>query len=72
MEKIRLVDLLSLIADKKLKDGQMVLIDRECYRFEKNKERFYVPNNINTYRMINTFDMNLVCYILKDYVEEED
>lgn len=72
MEKIRLVDLLSLIADKKLKDGQMVLIDRECYRFDKNKERFYVPNSINTYRMINTFDMNLVCYILKDYVEEED
>ena len=35
------------------------------------KEQFYVSSNPNSYRLINTFNMNLTCYILEDYVEEE-
>lgn len=70
MKKLRLVDLLLLVADKKLKDGQMVLIDNDCYKFNMDKERFYTQNDY--YRMIQTWNMNLTCYILEDYVEESD
>lgn len=69
MEKMRLIDLLLLVADKKLKDGQMVLIDRDCYKFNKKEEKFYVSTNFNEYRTIHTYDMNLTCYILSDYDE---
>ena len=69
MEKMRLIDLLLLVADKKLKDGQMVLIDRDCYKFNKKEEKFYVPTNFSEYRAIHTYDMNLICYILSDYEE---
>lgn len=71
MKKIRLVELLLLVADKKLKDGQMVLIDNGCYKFDKNEEKFYLPNDKCSYRAIHTFDMNLTCYILESYIEEE-
>lgn len=69
MEKMRLIDLLLLVADKKLKDGQMVLIDRDCYKFNKKEEKFYVPTDSNTFIVIYTYDMNLTCYILSDYDE---
>lgn len=70
MKKIRLIDLLILVANKGLKDNQMVLIDDECYRFDKSKEEFCLPNNKWSYRMIHTFDMNLTCYILENYVKD--
>lgn len=66
---MRLIDLLLLVADKKLKDGQMVLIDNNCYKFNKEEEKFYVSTNCNRYRTIQTYDMNLICYILSDYDE---
>jgi hypothetical protein len=69
MEKMRLIDLLLLVADKKLKDGQMVLINNGCYKFNKKEEKFYVPTNFSEYRVIHTYDMNLTCYILSDYEE---
>lgn len=69
MKKMRLIDLLLLVADKKLKDGQMVLIDDDCYKFNKEKEKFYVPTDFSAYRVIHTYDMNLTCYILSDYKE---
>lgn len=69
MEKMRLIDLLLLVADKKLKDGQMVLINNGCYKFNKKEEKFYVPTNFSEYRVIHTYDMNLTCYILSDYDE---
>ena len=71
MKKIRLIDLLILVANKGLKDNQMVLIDDECYIFDKGKEMFYLPNDKWSYRTIHTFDMNLTCYILENYVKEE-
>lgn len=71
MKKTRLIDLLNLVADKKLKDGQMVLINDNCYRFDEGEEKFYASTNPNSFRLINTFDMNLTCYILEDYDEEE-
>lgn len=71
MKKIRLIDLLLLVADKKIKDGQMVLIDDDCYRFDKNEEKFYLPKDNGSYRVIRTYDMNLTCYILESYIEEE-
>lgn len=67
MKKMRLIDLLLLVVDKKLKDGQMVLIDDDCYKFNKEEEKFYVSTNFSTYRVIHTYDMNLTCYILSDY-----
>jgi hypothetical protein len=70
MKKLRLVDLLLLVADKKLKDGQMVLIDNDSYKFNMDEERFYTQDYY--YRLIQTWDMNLTCYILEDYVEESD
>lgn len=70
MQKLRLIDLLLLVADKKLEDGQMVLIDNECYKYNKNEEKFYVSTNNNEYRAVYTYDMNLDCYILRDYVGE--
>ncbi|MDD6418701.1 MAG: hypothetical protein PUF66_00900 [Clostridium sp.] len=70
MKKIRLVELLLLVADKKLKDGQMVLIDNACYKFDKNEEKFYLPKDHSSYRAIRTYDMNLNCYLLENYVEE--
>ena len=70
IKRIRLVELLLLVADKKLKDGQMVLIDDACYKFDKCAEKFYLPNDQCSYRAIHTFDMNLTCYILEDYVKE--
>lgn len=72
MDKLRLIDLLLLVVDKKLKDGQMVLIDNDCYKFNKSEERFYVPTDFTKYRAIHTYDMNLICYILKDYEENGD
>lgn len=69
MKKMRLIDLLLLVADKKLKDGQMVLIDNDCYKFNKKEEKFYVSTDCNTYRAIQTYNMNLICYILGDYEE---
>lgn len=69
MEKMRLIDLLLLVVDKKLKDGQMVLIDNDCYKFNKKEEKFYVSTDLNKYRAIHTYDMNLTCYILNDYEE---
>ena len=69
MKKMRLIDLLLLVADKKLKDGQMVLIDNDCYKFNKEEEKFCVPTNFKTFRAIYTYDMNLTCYILSDYEE---
>lgn len=69
MKKIRLIDLLLLVADKKLKDGQMVLIDNNCYKFNKEAEKFYVSTDFTQYRAIHTYDMNLTCYILSDYDE---
>lgn len=67
MKKMRLIDLLLLVADKKLKDGQMVLIDDVCYEFNKENEKFYASRDFSTYRAIHTYDMNLTCYILSDY-----
>ena len=69
MEKMRLIDLLILVIDKKLKDGQMVLIDNDCYKFDKEEEKFYVSTDFEKYRAIHTYDMNLTCYILSDYDE---
>lgn len=71
MKKLRLVDLLLMVADKKLKDGQMVLIDKSCYKFNKERERFVFKEGIKEYyRMIYTCEMNLICYILEDYEEK--
>lgn len=70
MKKLRLVDLLLMVADKKLKDGQMVLIDNSCYKFDKKEEKFYVPTGSGVNRAIYTYDMNLTCYILEDYEEK--
>lgn len=72
MIKMRLVDLLLLVADKKLKDGQMVLIDDNSYKFNRKEELFYVPASGNEYRAISTDDMNLTCYILEDYEMKKD
>ena len=69
MKKLRLIELLLMVADKKLKDGQMVLIDNNCYKFNKKKEKFYVSTDPNNFRVIYTYDMNLTCYILSDYDE---
>lgn len=66
MKKLRLVDLLLMVADKELKDGQMVLIDGNAYRFNAREEKFYVPKE-SAFRIIDTEDMNLTCYILEDY-----
>lgn len=70
MQKLRLIDLLLLVADQKLEDGQMVLIADDCYKFDKKQEKFYVSTDRSEYRMINTYDLNLDCYILRDYVGE--
>ena len=70
MKKMRLIDLLLMVADKKLKNGQMVLIDNSCYKFDKKEERFYVSTDSDTYRAIHTYDLNLTCYILEDYEEK--
>lgn len=69
MKKLRLIELLLMVANKRLKDGQMVLIGNGCYKFNKKEEKFYVPTNSNTFRVIYTYDMNLTCYILSDYEE---
>ncbi len=70
MKKLRLVDLLMLVADKKLKDGQMVLINDESYKFNASKERFI--NSDHYSRLCYTWEMNLTCYILEDYKGEEN
>lgn len=67
MRRLRLVDLLLMVANKRLKDGQMVLIDNDCYKFDKNEEKFYVSTVCYKYRVIHTYDMNLTCYILENY-----
>lgn len=67
MKKLRLVDLLLMVADKKLKDGQMVLIDNSCYKFDKKREKFVFKECC---RIIYTYEMNLTCYILEDYEEK--
>ena len=67
MKKLRLVDLLLMVADKKLKDGQMVLIDNCCYKLDKKREKFVFRESC---RMIHTYEMNLTCYILEDYEEK--
>lgn len=69
MKKLRLIELLLMVANERLKDGQMVLIDDGCYKFNKKEEKFYVSTNCNEYRAIHTYDMNLTCYILSDYEE---
>lgn len=69
MKKLRLIELLLLVAEKKLKDGQMVLIDNDCYKFNRKEEKFYVSTDLETFRAIYTYDMNLTCYILSDYKE---
>lgn len=70
MKKLRLVDLLLMVADKKLKDGQMVLIGNTCYKFNKKEEKFCNPEDSGISRAIYTYDMNLTCYILNDYEEK--
>ena len=70
MQKLRLIDLLLLVADQKLEDGQMVLIANDCYKFDKKQENFYVSTDPSEYRVIYTYDLNLDCYILRDYVGE--
>mgnify|MGYP007050057271 CR=1 FL=1 len=67
MKKLRLIELLLMVANERLKDGQMVLIDDVCYKFNKESEKFYVSTNFSEYRVIHTYDMNLICYILSDY-----
>ena len=57
MQKLRLIDLLLLVADQKLEDGQMVLIANDCYKFDKKQEKFYVSTDRSEYRMINTYDI---------------
>jgi len=69
MKKLRLIELLLMVANERLKDGQMVLINDVCYKFNKENEKFYVSTNFSEYRTINTYDMNLTCYILSDYKE---
>ena len=66
MRRLRLVDLLLMVANKRLKDGQMVLIDDGVYKFDEREEKFYVPKE-GAFRIINTKDMNLTCYILEEY-----
>lgn len=68
MKKLRLVDLLLMVADKKLKNGQKVLINDDCYSFDKKEEKFVSKKGY--YRMIYTYEMNLTCYILEDYEEK--
>lgn len=70
MKKIRLIDLLVLVANKELEDGTMVLIDNDSYKFSKKDEKFYVPPYKNSYRNIFTDKLNLTCYILEDYQED--
>ena len=67
MRQLRLIDLLCLVVEKKLKDGQMVLIDNECYKFDAQEEKFYVPPYKSEYRAIYTNDLKLNCYILEGY-----
>ena len=69
MKKMRLIELLLMVANERLKDGQMVLIDNVYYKFNKEEEKFYASTDFNKYRAINTYDMNLICYILSDYEE---
>ena len=65
MKKLRLVDLLLMVANKELNDKQMVLIDDDSYEFDVAEEKFYLPKT-SSYRTINTWNMNLTCYILED------
>ena len=66
MKKLRLIDLLLMVANKELNDKQMVLIDGDSFEFDAKEEKFYFPQT-SSYRAINTWNMNLTCYILEDY-----
>lgn len=67
MRQLRLIDLLCLVVEKQLKDGQIVLINSICYKFDKKDERFYMTSCQSRYREIYTNDLRLKCYILEDY-----
>lgn len=66
MKKVKIIELLTLVANGEIKNNQLVIIQEECYKYNIKELKFYLCHG-STSRAFRTSELNDTCYILKEY-----
>lgn len=66
MKKVKIIELLTLVANGKIENNQLVIIDEECYKYNIKELKFYLCHGSST-RSFRTNELNDTCYILEEY-----
>ena len=63
MKKVKIIELLTLVANGEIKNNQLVIIQEECFKYNAKELKFYSLDG-GSYRIFKTSDLNNICYIL--------
>lgn len=66
MKKVKIIELLTLVANGEIKNNQLVIIQEECYKYNIKELKFYLCHGLNS-RVFRTSELNDTCYILEEY-----
>lgn len=66
MKKVKIIELLTLVANGKIENNQLVIIQEECYKYNIKELKFYLCHGL-TSKIFKTSELNDTCYILKEY-----
>lgn len=65
MRKVKIIDLLNLVANGKIKNNQFVIIRGECYIFYVKSFTFDSADG-KYFRIFKTSELNDTCYIINE------
>lgn len=65
MKKVKIIELLTLVANGEIKNHQLVIIQEECFKYNAKALQFYTADG-GSYRIFKTPELNNACYILEE------
>lgn len=66
MKKVKIIELLTLVANGEIRNNQLVIIQEKCYKYNIKELKFYSCHG-ESYRAFRTSELNDTCYILEEY-----
>lgn len=66
MKRVKIIELLTLVANGEIKNNQLVIIQEECFKYNAKTLKFNTADG-ESYRIFKTSELNDTCYILEEY-----
>lgn len=66
MKRVKIIELLTLVANGEIKNNQLVIIQEECFKYNAKTLKFNTAD-CESYRIFKTSELNNDCYILEEY-----